>query len=279
LTDRDSKAEIHFRGKTLQLEYAWVSPENRGPLIVFLHEGLGSLPMWRAFPEALCKAVGCRGLVYSRCGYGQSSPLWPDRGWPVQFMHVEACEILPRFFAALGVDTAISPPVLFGHSDGASIAIIYASSFPDRLSAVIAAAPHIFVEELTVASIAETRRRFTDTDLHRRLKKYHRDVDYAFWGWAGVWLNPEFLKWNIEALLPHLSCPALLVQGYDDEYGTMHQIDGIAAAAARADVLKLAHCGHSPHLDQPNALIAAVAEFLGRNGLTESGVRQINSLR
>jgi pimeloyl-ACP methyl ester carboxylesterase len=264
LSDRVSKAEIRYRGKTLQLEYAWVSPENRGPLIVFLHEGLGSLTMWRAFPEALCNAVGGRGLVYSRCGYGQSSALWPDRDWPVQFMHVEACEILPRFFTALGVDTAISPPILFGHSDGASIAIIYACSFPDSLSALIAAAPHIFVEELTVASIAQTQRRFTDTDLPRRLKKYHRDVDHAFWGWAGVWLNPEFLKWNIEALLPQLSCPTLLVQGYDDEYGTMRQIDGIAAAAAQVDVLKLAHCGHSPHLDQPDALITAVAEFLGR---------------
>jgi pimeloyl-ACP methyl ester carboxylesterase len=264
LTDRVSKAEIHYRGQTLQLEYAWVSPENSGPLIVFLHEGLGSLPMWRAFPAALCKAVGARGLVYSRCGYGQSSALWPHRDWPVQFMHVEAREILPRFFAAIGIDTAISPPVLFGHSDGASIAIIYACSFPDSLSALIAAAPHIFVEELTVASIARTRQRFTDSDLRRRLQKYHRDVEHAFWGWAGVWLNPEFLKWNIETLLPQLRCPALLVQGYDDEYGTMRQIDGIAAAASHVDVLKLAGCGHSPHLDQPEALIAAVADFLGR---------------
>jgi pimeloyl-ACP methyl ester carboxylesterase len=255
-------ADIAYRGKTLQLEHTWILPDNPGPLIVFLHEGLGSLHMWRGFPQALCEAVGCRGLVYSRCGYGGSTPFWPDGNWPVEFMHAEACEVLPRFLAALNVDTTLNPPVLLGHSDGASIALIYACSFPDKLSGLIAAAPHIFVEAITIASIARTRQRFMDSDLSQRLKKYHRNVDHAFWGWANVWLNPDFRDWTIEALLKNLSCPTLLVQGWEDQYGTMRQVDQIAAVADHVRVLKLANCGHSPHVDQRDALITSVAEFL-----------------
>jgi pimeloyl-ACP methyl ester carboxylesterase len=257
------RAAVRYQTHWIELEYAWIFPENPGPLIVFLHEGLGSLPMWRGFPRALCAAAGCRGLVYSRAGYGQSSPLWPERNWPVEFMREEAREILPSFLTAVGVDTASNPPVLFGHSDGASIALIYAGSFPDRLSALIAVAPHIFVEDLTVASIAETRQRALDTDLLQRLKKYHGNVDHVFWGWAGVWLKPEFRRWNIEEFLEHLQCPTLLVQGYDDHYGTMRQIDSIAAAARHARLVKLPDCGHSPHVDQPDALISASHDFIG----------------
>jgi pimeloyl-ACP methyl ester carboxylesterase len=254
-------ADVAYGGKELQLEYTWVLPDNPGPLIVFLHEGLGSLQMWRGFPHALCAAVGCRGMVYSRCGYGASTPLWPDGNWPVEFMHTEAREILPRFLAAVDVDTTRNPPVLLGHSDGASVALIYACSFPDKLSGLIAAAPHIFVEDITVASIAQTRQRFMDTDLPQRLKKYHRNVDHAFWGWANVWLRPDFLYWTIEALLRNLACPTLLVQGWEDQYGTMRQVDHIAAAANLVRMLKLADCGHSPHVDQRDAFIAAVADY------------------
>jgi pimeloyl-ACP methyl ester carboxylesterase len=270
LTESDSQsssgasrfADIAYRGKTLQLEYAWILPDNPGSLIIFLHEGLGSLPMWREFPHALCAAVGCRGLVYSRCGNGASTPFWPDGNWPVEFMHAEAREILPRFLAAVGVDATLKPPVLLGHSDGASIALIYACSFPDKLSGLIAAAPHIVVEDITVASIAQTRQRFLDTDLPQRLSKYHRNVDHVFWGWANVWLNPDFLEWSLEALLRNLACPTLLVQGHEDQYGTMRQVDQIAAVADHARVLKLAACGHSPHVDQRDAFITSVAEFL-----------------
>jgi pimeloyl-ACP methyl ester carboxylesterase len=254
--------EIEHVGKNLKLEYSWILPGNPGPLIVFLHEGLGSLQMWRQFPQTLCAATGCRGLVYSRCGYGGSEPLWPGN-WPIEFMHVEARDILPRFLAAVGTDTTLNPPVLFGHSDGASIALIYACSFPDKISGLIAAAPHVFVEDITVASITQTRQRFIDSDLSQRLKKYHRDVGHAFWGWANVWLNPEFLKWNLEPLLHNLACPTLLVQGYGDQYGTMRQIDRIAVSAPRARALKMADCGHSPHVDQPDALIKATADFIG----------------
>ena len=255
-------AEFEYGGRIVSLEYSRIFPENSGPLVVFLHEGLGSLKMWRGFPQALCSAVGCRGLVFSRAGYGESSPFWPDRRWPVEFMHVEARELLPRFLSAVGIDTTRDPPVLLGHSDGASIALIYAASFPLQLSGLITAAPHIFVEDLTVASIAQIRQKFIDTDLPRRLQKYHRDAERVFWGWAGVWLNPDFLHWNIEPLLEDIVCPVLAVQGYDDEYGTMRQIDGIHGAIGRTQLIKLESCGHSPHLDQPGPLIAGVAEFL-----------------
>jgi pimeloyl-ACP methyl ester carboxylesterase len=256
-------ADVEHRGTQVSLEYSWVFPDNPGRLIVFLHEGLGSVAMWRKFPQALCAAVGCRGLVYSRSGYGESSPLWPDRSWPIEFMHAEARELLPGFLAAVGVDTALDPPVLLGHSDGASIALIYAAAFPSKLLALITAAPHIFVENITVASIAQTRQKFIDTDLPRRLQKYHHDAERVFWGWAGVWLDPDFLKWNIEPLLENVICPVLAVQGYDDEYGTMRQIDGVHSAIAHAQLLKLESCGHSPHIDQPGRLIDAVSEFLG----------------
>jgi pimeloyl-ACP methyl ester carboxylesterase len=258
------RAEVRYRKQSIELEYAWILPENPGPLVVFLHEGLGSLHMWRGFPRTLCAAVGCRGLVYSRAGYGGSTALWPDRNWPVEFMREEAREILPNFLAAVGIDTAVSPPVLFGHSDGASIALIYAGSFPDRLSRLIAVAPHVFVEDLTVTSIVQTRRRAADTDLLQRLKKYHGNVEHVFWGWAGVWLNPEFRRWNIEECLEQLVCPTLIVQGYDDQYGTMRQVDSIAAAANHARIVKLPDCGHSPHVDQPDALISASHDFMAQ---------------
>ena len=255
-------ANVDYDGKTLPIEYTWISPQNPGPLIVFLHEGLGSRQMWRSFPHTLCQAVGCRGLVYSRTGYGKSAPLWPDRHWPVDFMHVEARELLPRLLSALDIDARLNPPVLLGHSDGASIALIYAYLYPDKISRLIAIAPHIRVEDITVVSIANTRQAFMGTDLPQRLNKYHRDVDYTFWGWANVWLDPKFLTWNIESLLPALTCATLAVQGYDDHYGTMRQIDGIEALAPNARVVKFENCGHSPHIDQPAALIRVVTDFL-----------------
>lgn len=260
--DTSCFADIEYAGKHLQLEYTWVLPDNTGPLVVFLHEGLGSLAMWRAFPRRLCETLNCRGLIYSRCGYGRSSPLWPQRQWPVEFMHVEAREVLPRFLTAVGVDEMPDPPVLLGHSDGASVALIYACSFPDKLSGLITMAPHVLVEDITVESIAATRQKFIDTDLPQRLAKYHRDAAEVFWGWADVWLSVAFRKWNIEPILQDLACPTLAVQGYEDEYGTMLQVDRIQAASKHVRVLKLPHCGHAPHLDQPEVLIEGAAQLL-----------------
>jgi pimeloyl-ACP methyl ester carboxylesterase len=253
---------IECRGRDINIEYDWIAPQNPGPLLVFLHEGLGSVAMWRGFPKSLCEAVGCRGLVYSRPGYGRSSSFWPDRQWPVDFMHVEGRETLPRVLAALGINTATDPPVLVGHSDGASIALIFASAHPDRAIGVVAMAPHIMVEAVTVKSIADIREEFLCGNLRGRLAKYHSDVQGVFWGWATVWLQPQFPDWDIRSLLSSITCPLLLIQGFDDQYGSMAQIDGILAALPMSSALKLGKCAHSPHIDQAAAVSEAIGRFL-----------------
>src|SRR5271154_545100 len=253
---------IECLGREVNIEFDWVARHNPGTLLVFLHEGLGSLAMWRGFPKALCEAAGCRGLVYSRPGYGQSSPLWPDRQWPLEFMHIEAREILPRVLAALGIDAAADPPVLVAHSDGASIALIYASTHPEQLSGIVAMAPHITVETVTIKSIAKIRDEFQCGELPVRLGKYHSDVQGVFWGWATAWLQPQFADWDIRSLLSPIKCPMLLIQGLDDQYGSMAQIDGILAALPMAATLKLSHCAHSPHIDQAAAVTEAIGHFL-----------------
>jgi pimeloyl-ACP methyl ester carboxylesterase len=258
---------IECHGRDVNIEYEWVAPQNPGKLLVFLHEGLGSLAMWRGFPKALCEATRCRGLVYSRPGYGRSSSLWPERQWPFEFMHIEACEVLPRVLTALGIDAATNPPVLVGHSDGASIALLYASAHPTRVSAIVAMAPHIMVEAVTVKSIAKIRDEFLGGELPRRLSKYHNNVQGAFWGWATVWLQPQFLDWNIRSQLSSIKSPILLIQGFDDQYGSMAQIDGILAALPMAQAVKLGNCAHSPHIDQSGAVTEAISRFISTIGL------------
>jgi pimeloyl-ACP methyl ester carboxylesterase len=245
------------------IEVAWVGAEDaRAPLLVFLHEGLGSLSMWKDFPRRLCQAAGVRGLVYSRPGYGRSTPRPRDERWGIDFMHVQARLVLPALLEALGVDTLAEPPWLFGHSDGASIALIHAASFPERVAGAVVMAPHILVEEFGLVSIREAREAYRTTDLRERLARYHEDVDSAFWGWNDVWLDPRFAAWTIESLLPALRCPLLAIQGEDDRYGTMEQIEGIARRVPQAQLLRLARCGHSPQHDQPAAVITAASRFL-----------------
>lgn len=259
-------ADVNWAGRQHRIEYVRIAPERREqPLLVFLHEGLGSVTMWKDFPRALCEAVGCRGLVLSRWGYGQSSPRQGHEKWPVEFMHHQARHFLPAFFEAIGHDTATDRPWFYGHSDGGSIALIHAASFPARVGGIVVAAPHIFVEEITTSSIEKARDGYVTTDLRAKLARYHADPDSAFWGWNDVWLDPDFKRWNIEALLPQIRCPVLAIQGHDDEYGTMAQIDGIAAAVPQAQLLKLDDCGHSPHRDQPAQVMLAVAGFVHRH--------------
>jgi pimeloyl-ACP methyl ester carboxylesterase len=253
---------IEYHGRNVNIEYDWITPHSPGMLLVFLHEGLGSLAMWRDFPKALCEAADCRGLVYSRPGYGGSSSLWPERQWPLEFLHIEAREILPRLLTALDIDTATDPPVLLGHSDGASIALIYAGTRPEQVSGIVAMAPHIMVEAVTVTSIASLRDEFLRGELPGRLGKYHSNVHGAFWGWVTVWLQPQFPAWDIRSLIGSIKCPALLIQGFDDQYGSMAQIDGILAALPMATAMKLSHCAHSPHIDQAAAVTEAVSHFL-----------------
>jgi len=257
--------ELVLAGRPTRIEYAWVgNPDPAAPLMVFLHEGLGSLSMWRDFPARLCAAIGFRGLVYSRPGYGQSTPRPATEAWTPRFMHDQALTVLPALLAALGIDTARTPPWLFGHSDGGSIALLHAAHCPDKVAGLVVLAPHILVEDISVASIELARQAYLNTDLKTRLARHHADPDSAFWGWNDVWLSSAFRSWDIRAELATITCPVLAVQGLDDEYGTLAQIRGIQAQAPHARLLELPACGHSPHKDQPQAVIDAVGAFVAR---------------
>ena len=262
----DGFVELPFAGRSIRLEYAWVGAQRSdAPVVVFLHEGLGSLAMWKDWPERLCAAGGYRGLVYSRYGYGRSTARPPAERWTPAFMHAQAEDTLPKLLAALRVGADGRKPWLFGHSDGGSIALIHAAMHPSAVAGVVAVAPHIMVEDLSIASIERARDAWRTTDLRERLARYHADPDSAFLGWNEIWLHPDFRGWTIEAMLARLRCPVLAIQGLDDEYGTLEQVRGIRAAAPQTEVVELAHCGHSPHRDQPDALLRVVTGFISRH--------------
>ncbi|MBS0445474.1 MAG: alpha/beta hydrolase [Proteobacteria bacterium] len=253
---------IDWRGRSVDIEYEWVGPAGYAvPTVVFLHEGLGSVAMWKDFPQRFCDAAGLRGLVYSRPGYGRSTPRAPDDHWAPDFMHRQADEVLPALLAALDVD---QPPWLLGHSDGGSIALLRAAHAPEAVAGLVVMAPHILVEDLSVDNIAKARDAYRDTDLRDRLARYHDDVDSAFRGWNDIWLAPAFRDWSIEHELAAIRCPVLAIQGIDDEYGTLEQIRGIARRVPQTRLLELADCGHSPHRDRPDAVIEAAAAFIAR---------------
>ena len=262
--------QVEWNGRSDRIEYRWLGRERAAmPLLVFLHEGLGSVAMWKDFPQTLCDALGWRGLVFSRSGYGKSTPREHGELWPIDFMHRQARDFLPAFFAALGLDPAATladRPWLFGHSDGASIALIHAALFPELVAGLIVVAPHLFVEEVSIKSIREAREAYIATDLRERLAAYHDDPDSAFWGWNDVWLDPNFKSGDIVPLLPRIACPILAVQGTDDHYGTMEQIESIGQGVPRTELVKLAACGHSPHRDRPQAVVDAVRAFTTRHG-------------
>ncbi len=252
-------ADIAWRNGTLRLEYQWVgTSHSEYPVIVFLHEGLGSIALWKNFPESFCRAHGFTGLVFSRHGYGQSSPRAAGERWPTSFMHEQAHQVLPALFAHLD----ITSPWLFGHSDGASIALLYGARFSQQLSGIVAAAPHIFVEDLTIDSIRGARELYLSQGLRSKLARYHADPDSAFWGWNDVWLDPDFRAWNIENELATIACPVLAIQGDNDEYGTLEQVYGIQRKIPSAKIVVLEHCGHSAHRDQAEALGHEVARFI-----------------
>lgn len=242
-----------------RLEYRWIAPaaEGRAP-IVLLHEGLGSLQLWKDFPDKLAAATGSGVLVYSRYGYGWSDVLEAPQG--LDYMHREALESLPELLDRL----ELRGPLLVGHSDGASIALIHAGGSGRPVSGLVCLAPHVFVEELTTASIEQAKDVFQRSDLAARMAKYHQDAERTFWGWNDIWLHPEFKHWNIEEYLPAIDKPVLLIQGADDEYGTLAQIEAVASqVAGRAEQLILPACKHSPHRDQEAATLAAIADFAG----------------
>jgi pimeloyl-ACP methyl ester carboxylesterase len=243
------------------VSYEWIEGDGRGkPTLIFLHEGLGSIRQWRDFPLKVVAATGCRALVYDRYGYGQSDVLDEPRR-SVRFMHDEALEALPALRKALGIDDAI----LVGHSDGASIALIHAGA-RHAARGVAVMAPHVFIEPVCIASIRSAIQTFETTDLPARLGRYHRDARKTFYGWADVWTEENFKRWDIRAdYLPAVRSPVLAIQGEADEYGTMAQLDEIARhVSGPCEVLKLPDCGHSPFRDQPEKTLAAITAFIDK---------------
>ena len=248
---------VHAGGHRLEYERVDAGGRDR-PTLVLLHEGLGSIAMWRDFPQRLAHATVSRVVVYSRYGYGNSDALTAPR--TVRYMHDEAEAALPELLDAL----AIERPILVGHSDGGSIALIHAGAHDRDLTGVVAMAPHVLVEDLSVTSIAAARDAYRTTALRDKLARYHADVDGAFRGWNDIWLAQDFRAWNIEAYLPRIACPILALQGEDDEYGTMDQLTRIARGARDVELVKLRDCRHSPHRDQPDAVLEAIARFVDR---------------
>jgi pimeloyl-ACP methyl ester carboxylesterase len=240
----------------------WIGPApDAAPTLVFLHEGLGCVALWHDIPERLVEMTGCGALVFSRLGYGASAPCALPR--PIDFMHHEGCVVLPEVIRQCG----IRDHILIGHSDGGSIALVNAGGRPvSGLAGVVTLAAHVFCEEISRRSIETARRRYLDDDLRARLAVYHGDnTDCAFWGWNDVWLHPDFVNWNIEGFLPAIRVPVLAIQGEDDPYGTMAQIESIQqGGGSRVDVLRIDDCGHAPHLDRGELVLPAIRDFVQR---------------
>lgn len=244
----------------VRLEVKWYPGTVReAPTLVLLHEGLGCVKMWRDFPEKLAQTTGCPAFAYSRQGYGHSAPCTLPR--PLDYMHREALEVLPEVLNAAG----IGDHILIGHSDGGSIALIHAGGHASAgLRGLITMAPHVFCEELSVRSIMQGKQAFIDGGLRSALTKYHHDnTDCAFWGWNDVWLDPDFLQWNIEEYLPNIRVPQLILQGEEDQYGTVAQVQAIMRqTGAPTELRMLANCGHSPHKDQQLLSLELMKGFL-----------------
>lgn len=261
-TEHPPSTTVDIGGVALELLHLPGPHTDRAPL-VFLHEGLGSVDLWgqkdHYWPATLCAATGRSGWVWSRRGYGRSDPIPDVRGsgrHGPDYMHRAAWDTLPQLLRACGVER----PVLVGHSDGATIALLHASRHP--VTACVAMAPHVFVEDVALRAIEQAREAYLHTPLRERLARYHRDVDNAFWQWNDVWLSAPFRAFDIRTECAAITAPLLLIQGEDDEYGTMAQLDDTARAVPHAQRLALPGCGHSPHRDQAEAVTRAITDFL-----------------
>jgi pimeloyl-ACP methyl ester carboxylesterase len=245
------------------LEVQRIAPPPGGPrgTLIFLHEGLGSVAMWRDWPARLCEITGRSGVVWSRRGYGASDGVPDVRGagrLKPDYMHREALEVLPVLLEKLGIER----PVLVGHSDGATIALLHASHFP--VEACVAMAPHVIVEDVSIRSIEQARAAYESGDLRERLKKYHADVDAAFWQWNDIWLDAAFRDFDIRAECRRIVAPVLAIQGEQDPYGTLQQVRDIEPTKGIFEAVVLPDCGHSPHRDQPERTNEAIRKFLAR---------------
>ena len=253
-----SKLDIFINGK--KLESVWYGPPpEEAPTLVFLHEGLGCVSLWKDFPEKLSQKTGCGALVFSRLGYGKSDSCELPRS--LNFMHPEALIELPEIL----VRNNIRKFILVGHSDGASIALIYAGeNAADYLLGIVNEAPHVFCEQLTTSSIDKIRQLYLSGNLRERLRKHHgTNVDCAFHGWADVWLHPDFSAWNIESCLPKIRVPQLIIQGNDDEYGTAAQVEAIVRqSGSSVETCFLDNCGHSPHREQVSQTLSIMSRFV-----------------
>ena len=241
------------------LEYRMMGPSpDQAPTIVMLHEGLGSAALWGDFPDRLQEATGAGVFVYSRAGYGASSPVTLPR--PIDYMHREALDVLPKLLDHIGFQRGI----LVGHSDGASIAAIYAGGVQDhRVRGVVMIAPHFIVEDVSVDSIAAIKTVYETTELKSKLSRWHKDVDNAFYGWNGAWLDPEFRKWDISDHLAYIRVPVAILQGVDDQYGTMRQVEiAQEECYCPVDVTVVPGAAHSPHREAPAATLDAITEFV-----------------
>lgn len=245
----------------VSLEYAcWGHAPSKAPTIVLLHEGLGCTALWRDFPAQLADATGFGVFAYSRAGYGQSDPAPLPR--PLDYMTREAVDVLPQVLDAIGFTRG----VLLGHSDGATIAAIYAGSVPDmRVRGVVAMAPHFFTEDMGLQEIAAAKHAYDAGGLRARLAKYHADPDNAFRGWNDAWLHPDFKAWNVTDVIDYIRVPVLAIQGADDQYGTTAQIAALENGSyAPVDTLILPDCRHAPFLDQPDQVLAKIADYCAR---------------
>lgn len=263
-----SLQHIDIQGVRLEVQTLQNKALSNGPTLIFLHEGLGSVALWRDWPAQMCQRLGCAGVVYSRQGYGQSDPT-PDVRGPSRvvkgrrhgrlqpdYMHREALKVLPSLLTTLGIER----PILVGHSDGGTIALLHASQHP--VTACIVMAPHVMVEDISLQAITAAREAFENGPLRQRLAPFHADVDCAFWQWNDAWLSDGFRSYDIRKEIESIQAPLLAIQGEADPYGTMAQIDDIARHVPHAQLLKLADCGHSPHKDQPERVAQAIGDFV-----------------
>lgn len=268
LPSTTSFTEIEWNGQCLSVEYQLITPVqiNTPEKIIFLHEGLGCVSMWKNFPEQLCRLVGMQGMVYSRPGYGKSSPLGNSPNWTADFMHLQAKEILPLILKSLNWLNAENSSEqklhLLGHSDGASIAIIFAAQFPQLLSTLTVLAPHTKVENITLEGIQQAKLAYFNGNMLAALSKHHQNPQLCFESWSSIWLSEEFSTWNLAAELRQLQCPVLAIQGFQDAYGTMEQINEIQKLHSPTRLIQLQDCGHSPHKDQLQQVLQACSEFI-----------------
>lgn len=251
---RQNYRDVIVDGK--RLETLFFSAAVATPVMVMLHEGLGSIAMWKDFPGRVAQATGCSVLVYSRYGHGKSARLAETR--TINFMHHEATVVLPQLLAQFGVQR----PILLGHSDGASIALIYAGTWPEQVRGLILEAPHVFVEDFGLRSTIAIRTLYESSDLPQKLSRYHDHADEMFRGWNDIWLDRQFRQWNIEEYLCAISCPTLVIQGEDDEYGTLAHVEAIQRRVPETQTLILPRCGHSPHREEPEITLGAISKFV-----------------